>query len=167
VGLFSRIKNALAPSEGSQHSKSNTAQGADGRVSVFHCQGKLESLSENGVYPVMHAYSKAGAGHHSHILIMTLDCQDVLFNFGLFGDQDGGAWIRMHPGVDERWAKETSGTYEPNPIAATKPQILAAFDAATAACGGKYKLLHNNCQKFAREFFTALGATHNREMFRL
>lgn len=167
MGLFSRIKNALAPSEPIQRSKSNTARGAGGAVaSVFECQGKLDALADNGVYPVMHAFSKVGVAHHSHIIIMTRDGQDALFNFGLF-DDNGSAWIRLRDGLDERWAKETSGTYEPNPIAATKPQILAAFDAATQACGGKYKLLHNNCQKFAREFMTALGSQHNRSLFRL
>lgn len=132
---------------------------------VFQCQAKLESLDDNGVYPVVHMFRQVGIAHHSHIVILSRDARSALFNFGLFDDK-GSAWIRSRPGLDENWAKEVSGTYEPNPIAATKPQILAAFDVATQACGGKYSMLLNNCQKFARVFFTALGASHNRDMFR-
>lgn len=153
-------KSAQTPSESSQQSKSNT-KGA--------LQAAAAGLDAGTQYQVYHKWRKVGSvakkgmPHHSQIKIYNAANQQVA-DFGLFGD-DNGSVVYGDDDDDPLNPYHTSSSYKPNPRTATGLQIEQAIASASLKCGPDYKLLHNNCQKFARLFMIALGSSHNRELF--
>lgn len=156
-------KSAQTPSESSQQSPSNTDKtGRD-------VAGMLAGLDDGTNYKVYHKWRKVGSvaqrgmPHHSQIFVTDVNDADIL-NFGLFGTEDGTV---VFASDDENAANpyHTSTSYRPNPVTATGQAIEQAFIRASRKCGPEYKLLHNNCQKFARLLMTELGASHDRELF--
>jgi hypothetical protein len=99
--------------------------------------------------------------HHSQLFVETMG-GDVLFNFGLWTDDSGK--ILFGQDYKPEYYK-VSTTYTPNPVPITAQRLLEAFVATRRKCGPDYKLLHNNCQKFARLFMEELGASHSRRLF--
>lgn len=152
-------KSAQTPSESSQQSKSNTNNVyqelaglvQDQQYRVYHCWRKVGNVA------------KRGMPHHSQVFITDLNDQHV-GNIGLFGDDDGMV-VYVDDQNDPVNPYHVSTSYKPNPVTATGAEIEQAYIDTTRKCGPQYKLLHNNCQKFARLLMTALGASHNRELF--
>ena len=153
-------KSAQTPSESSQQSNSNT------KGAFLHL---IAGLNDATQYRVYHKWRKVGdvaqrgMPHHSQIFICNTADVEVL-NFGLFGDANGMVEY-CNDGNDPNNPYHTSTSYKPNPKVATGREITAAINRAQLKCGPNYKLLHNNCQKFARIFMTALGSSHSRELF--
>jgi hypothetical protein len=153
-------KSAQTPSESSQQSPSNT-KGA--------LQAAAAGLSPGMQYRVFHKWRKVGSvakkgmPHHSQIFIVNAVDQAVR-DFGLFADDNGNVVYQDDP-VDQLTPYHTSTSYAPNPCIATGAKIEQAIASASLKCGPNYKLLHNNCQKFARLFMIALGSSHSRELF--
>lgn len=151
--------SAQTPSESSQDS-SNHAAAATQVAGIIHALAA-------GNYRAVHVWKPTAPGsptHHSHIQIRDAGGED-LFHFGLF-DSGGMAHIIGGPGTAQsRNGYTVSTSYRPNPAQVSDVQIAAAYATALNACGGKYRLLHNNCQKFARKFMTALGVKHHRKLF--
>jgi len=153
-------KSAQTPSESSQQSPSNK-KGA--------LQQTLAGLGAATQYRVYHKWrkvgqvAKKGMPHHSQVFICDTSGNE-LANFGLFGDSAGSV-VYANEQHDPNNPYNTSTSYSPNPITVTGAQIDNALTSASLKCGPDYKLLHNNCQKFARLFMTALGAKHDRELF--
>lgn len=151
--------SAQTPSESSQDSSNHAA-------AATTVAGIIEGLAA-GNYRAVHVWKPTAPGsptHHSHIQIRD-DRGADLFHFGLFAD-GGIARIMGGPGTaPSRNGYAESDSYRPNPAQVTDVQIATAYTRALNACGGKYRLLHNNCQKFARKFMTALGVKHYRKLF--
>ncbi len=163
-------RSAQTPNELAQ----NLTRG-NGPVNVMHRQirqdisngsetlaGKIWGLSPHMNYQVVHISKSNGLTHHSQIEIRDAG-GNRLFDFGLF--VAGGNAVIVHD--DGPGGYQDSTTYKPNPVTVTQYDIYKAYLAAIDACGGKYGLLHNNCQKFARLFMTELGVKHYRKFFHL
>ncbi len=152
-------RSAQTPSESSADSSSSG-------TAATTVAGMITGLPA-GNYHALHVWKPTAPGspvHHSHIQIQNTDGTNV-FHFGLFA-VNGTASVQGGPGAapsSSGYAASTS--YKPNPMVATNVQILAAYTSAIDACGGTYRLLHNNCQKFGRKFMTALGSSHHRKLF--
>lgn len=161
--MFFGSKSAQTPSESSQQSTSNTD------TAGAHVGGKLNALDATTQYKVVHKWRKVGSvaqrgmPHHSQVFVTTLTDVEVL-NFGLFGDQNGQV-VFVDDTDDPVNPYHESSSYRPNPVTATGQVIEQAYIAVRRKCGPDYKLLHNNCQKFARLLMTELGASHHRELF--
>ena len=157
-GIGSR--SAQTPSESSQQSNSNV-KGA--------LQQTIAGLDAATQYKVYHKWrkvgnvAKKGMPHHSQIFICDV-ADNAISNFGLFGDDDGKV-VYGDETEDPNNPYHVSTSYKPNPITVYGLQIEQALTRASLKCGPDYKLLHNNCQKFARLFMIELGASHSRELF--
>ncbi|MCD9087846.1 hypothetical protein [Stenotrophomonas sp. SY1] len=103
--------------------------------------------------------------HHSQLFVTNLNGV-ILFNFGLWSDEDGKVVFAEEQEKNIRHYT-LSDTYSPNPVRVTPGQLMLAFLATKVKCGPDYKQLHNNCQKFGRLFMTELGAKHSRSLFHL
>lgn len=157
-----RSRSAQTPSESSQQSKSNRSKADTG--------GRINGLDPAATYKVHHFWRKVGSvakrgmPHHSQIFVAT-DTGEWILSFGLFGDDDGQVVF------DSEWDDNPtnpyvlSSSYTPNPVTVTGAVLEQAFINCTRMCGPEYKLLHNNCQKFARLVMIELGAGHNRHLF--
>lgn len=152
-------KSAQTPSESSQQSKSNT----------HNVALTIAGLDQNTQYRVYHMWRKVGSvakrgmPHHSQIFITDLN-DNWLRSLGLFANAQGMV-VYEEEWNDPNNPYNLSTSYKPNPCVVTGQQIDQAVQDATLKCGPEYKLLHNNCQKFARLLMTALEASHNRELF--
>lgn len=181
-------RSAQTPSESSQESKSYANRDKD---PLRRLQQIVARLIDDQEYKVFHKWRKVGATkrsmfgqlahsvtpHHSQIFIhYKSDLYDFLeykvVDFGLFcGEDNYVVYEEDHSGyddVDEDYynnAYRVSTSYSPNPCVVTGVQIKQALAAASLKCGPDYQLLHNNCQKFARLFMTALGSSHARGLF--
>lgn len=160
------------PNESIQESNSNTAGGYTGHGMTT---GRIDSaivaeiskiLKAGGQIKVVHRYRHFTKdpglldNHHSQIFIKNASGGD-LFNFGLWsGDGD-----KVYFSDDSPKYYKDSTTYDPNPVTVTPQVFLNAFLAVRRKCGPDYKLLHNNCQKFARLLMEELGSTHKRRFF--
>lgn len=155
-------RSAQTPSESSADSNIDTA----GR----QVAGLLDAINAKGRYKVYHKWKKVGGKpkrgmpHHSQIFVTTFEDDMPIVNFGLFavGTQ---VMIRDVAGNDPTNPYHVSTSYKPNPVIVRGEQIEDAFNYTSQQCGPKYKLLHNNCQKFGRILMTFLGASHDRELF--
>jgi hypothetical protein len=155
-------RSAQTPSESSADSNTDKA----GR----RIAGELDGINPDDPYKVYHKWRKTGGKprrgmpHHSQIFVTTfLDNKPVL-NFGLFQD-DGQVVFLQEDSEDPANPYHVSSSYKPNPVIVRGDQIEDAFNFTCQQCGPKYKLLHNNCQKFGRILMTFLGASHDRELF--
>lgn len=161
------------PNESIQQSKSNTVAGFSGEGrATGHIDSEVVAeitklLRAGTQVSISHRFRHFTANpgltdvHHSQIFVENAG-GDVLFNFGLWTDDSG----KILFGQDDRPEYyKTSSTYTPNPVNVSPQKFLEAFVATRRKCGPDYKLLHNNCQKFARLFMTELGATHSRKLF--
>jgi hypothetical protein len=162
--MFFGSKSAQTPSESSQQSKSNRDNAG------AHVGGQLNALDATTQYKVIHKWRKVGSvakrgmPHHSQVFVTTMADVEIL-NFGLFGDEDGDVVFGDDTDDPVNNPYHASSSYRPNPIVATGHDIEQAYIKVRRQCGPEYKLLHNNCQKFARLLMTALGASHHRELF--
>lgn len=144
-------RSAQTPSESSQASSSS---GNVDEIAVM-----LDQLTDGANYRIYHVWK--GRPHHSHIRLREHDDRPRM-NFGLF-NSDGVATLIWK--IVEQNGYHISASYKANPVVASKAQIVAAYNSAISSCGGKYNLLNNNCQKFARLFMTNLGSVHQRQLF--
>ncbi|MGS4945247.1 hypothetical protein ACVDG3_07190 [Meridianimarinicoccus sp. RP-17] len=157
-------RSAQTPSESSQESRSNRGGGGDDT----EVAGKLAALDDATNYTITHRWRKVGsvdvkgAPHHSQVFLQNAG-GDLMFSFGLFADEDGKVVLIEHFEPLERYHLSTS--YKPNPVQKSGLEIKQAFAAAKQKCGPDYKLLHNNCQKFARIFMQTIGSKHHRHLF--
>jgi hypothetical protein len=144
-------RSAQTPSESSQSSSSSGT--------VDELDVRINQLVAGTQYQIYHVWK--GKPHHSHIRLREFNGAPRI-NFGLF-NSDGDATIVCK--VVEGNGYNVSASYRANPVLATGAQIAAAYTSAINACGGKYSLFGNNCQKFARLFMTNLGSVHRRQLF--
>ena len=151
-------KSAQTPSESSQQSPSNTHGVAQA----------MAGLDQNTQYRVYHMWRKVGSvakrgmPHHSQLFVTDLN-DNWLRSIGLFAN-DQGIVVYEEEWNDPVNPYNLSTSYRPNPCVATGNQIEQAIHDTMLKCGPEYKLLQNNCQKFARLLMTALGSSHNREL---
>ncbi|HEY2022136.1 hypothetical protein [Paraburkholderia sp.] len=159
-GLGSR--SAQTPSESSQNSD------AGGGLFPSEIAGSIQALVNDGIScNVHHMWRKVSAGaipHHSQIFVSNRANGILVLNFGLWMGENGTVEFATDEDKNVRWYTQ-SDTYSPNPVAVMPRQLQKAFLSTRLMCGPDYKLLHNNCQKFARLFMTELGASHNRSLF--
>ena len=153
-------KSAQTPSESSQQSESNI------RGAIRH---GIAGIDQHTQYKVCHKWRKVGSvakkgmPHHSQIFIYNMADNEIR-NLGLFSDENG--MVEYGKDVNDPLNPyHVSSSYEPNPCVVTGLEIEQAISSASLECGPNYKLLHNNCQKFARLLMTQLGASHSRELF--
>ncbi|MEC5386834.1 hypothetical protein VVD49_13950 [Uliginosibacterium sp. H3] len=161
------------PNESIQQSNSNTVKGYSGEG---RATGNIDSeivaeisklLKAGASVKIRHKYRHFTARpgltdvHHSQIFVENTG-GDVLFNFGLWTDDTSK--IMFEQDIQVKYYKDST-TYAPNPVTVTPQKFLEAFLATRRKCGPDYKLLHNNCQKFARLFMEELGAKHTRRKF--
>lgn len=158
-------RSAQTPSESSQDSRSNRGGGGD----HHDIAGRLHALEDNTNYLVWHMWRKVGQvaqkgmPHHSQIYV-TNNAGDEILNFGLFADGGGDVVFVVDEWTDDN-PYNVSTSYKPNPVTVTGLVLHQQFIASVTMCGPKYKLLHNNCQKFARHLMTSIGAKHHRHLF--
>lgn len=161
------------PNESIQQSNSNTAAGYTGQGART---GSIDQdlvaeitrvMRSGGNIKIVHCYRHFTANpgllssHHSQLFVMDA-ADEILFNFGLWTNDDG----KVVFGMDERFEfYKPSSSYSPNPVVVSTTTFLTAFLATRRKCGPDYKLLHNNCQKFARLLMEELGSTHKRRFF--
>ena len=160
-GIGSR--SAQTPSESSQNSDDG-----GGGLDTSGIAGRIQALVNAGTLcNVHHMWRKVTAGaitHHSQIFISNRANGFLVLNFGLWMGANGTVEFARDEDRKIRWYTQ-SDTYSPNPVPVTPLQLQQAFINTQQMCGPEYKLLHNNCQKFARLFMTQIGASHNRSLF--
>ncbi|MBK8101099.1 MAG: hypothetical protein IPK26_28780 [Planctomycetes bacterium] len=158
----SRSRSAQTPSESSQQSKSNRDPNGIG--------GQINGLDPAANYLVYHGWRKVGSvakrgmPHHSQLFVQT-EGGDWVLSFGLFGNDDGEIVIESEWDDNAANPYVWSKSYKPNPVTVTGAALEQAYIKVTRMCGPEYKLLHNNCQKFARLMMIELGAGHDRHLF--
>lgn len=158
-------RSAQTPSESSQQAASN--QLGENNSHYIELSGFLMG-NESKTYQVFHKWRKVGSAsapgavHHSQIFVVDPDRDFEVQNFGLFSNSEGNVVFEKDNGFDTP-EYHVSASYKPNPVQATGKEIVSALANCSARCGPKYKLLHNNCQKYARLVMTTLGAKHHRD----
>ncbi|WP_172319071.1 hypothetical protein [Paraburkholderia solitsugae] len=156
-------KSAQTPSESSQNSDAG-----GGGLDTSGIAGHIQALvNANMPCNVHHMWRKVAAGaitHHSQIFVSNRGNGFLVLNFGLWMGDNDTVEFATDEAKNIKWYTQ-SDTYRPNPVSVTALALQQAFLNTRQKCGPDYKLLHNNCQKFARLFMTELGASHNRSLF--